>query len=148
MGCCSCRSKAAVTEDPDVSLYTMVGKTAVFSSHGSNMISKHGLLYVKKGELFHEKILGSRLCYKCLKTCWPLSEIKQITVMNEESLTVSGSKSTTALFLNPGVKMIFQDSEGNCQTLVTSLPCTSVDDADNFSTKLRQCVDAARDENT
>lgn len=147
MGCCSCRSKAAVTEDPDVSLHTVVAKTAMFNSHGSKMIGKQGLLYVRKKKLCHEKILGSKLCYKCLKTSWPLSEIKQITVMDGESLIVSGSKSKP-LFLKPGVKMIFQDCKGNCQTLVTSLPHTTVDYADHFITQLRQCVDAASDKNS
>lgn len=148
MGCCSCRSKAVVTEDPDVSLHTLVGKTAIYHSHGSKMLSKQGLLYVKKGELCHETAMGNRLSHKCLKKAWPLSEIKQITVMNGETLTVAGPKSAKGLSLNPGVKMIFQDSEGNCQTLVVSLPHTSVDYADSFSTQLRHYVDTAHNGNT
>ena len=134
-----------MTEDPDVPLHTMVGKTAIYHSHGSKMISKHGLLYVKKGKLCHETALRNRLSHKCLKKAWPLSDIKQITVMNGETLTVAGSKSAKGLSLNPGVKMIFQDSEGNCQTLVVSLPHASVDNADSFSSQLRRCVDTHMD---
>lgn len=137
-----------MTEDPDVALYTMVGRTAVFNRQGSTMISNpyHGLLYVRDGKLCHENTFGNRLCCKCSKKSWPLLEIKQITMMNEERLAVPGSQSGQVISLNPGVKMIFQDAVGNCETLVTALPHTSEDYADKFSTRLCQCVDTASEE--
>jgi phage gp45-like len=146
MGCCCGHSKLAVTEDPALSAHIMVGKSAVYHRHGSKMLSKHGELIVKNQEIFH---LGRKICcYKRLKTSWPVSELKQITVMNQESLTVSGSKSAKVLSLNPGVKMIFQDSEGNCQTLVVSMPLTSVENAQRFSNLLHHCVDSANESNS
>ena len=148
MGCCCCRSKLTVAEDPTISLYTMVGRAAVYHRHGSKLIGKQGLLYVKNEELCHERTVGSKICYKCLKTSWPISELKQITVMDKERLTVAGLKSGQVLFLNPGVKMIFQDPEGNCQTLVVSLPNTSLNYAEGISTQLQHCVDIANDRNS
>lgn len=136
-----------MTEDPDVILHTVVGRTAMFHREGSTMVSRsaQGLLYVKGGELHHENLLGKRLCCKCIRNSWPVSEIKQITVMNGETLTVSGPKTSKVLSLTPGVKMIFQDATGNCQTLVTALLHTTENSANQFSTRLRQCVDAASD---
>lgn len=137
-----------MTDDPDITLYTMVGKTAMFNQHGSSMISNpyHGFLYVKDGQLCHENTFASRLC-KCTKKSWPLSEIKEITVMNGERVRVSdGSNSAQFIFLNPGVKIIFQGPDGNCKTLVSSLPYAAENYAEKLSTKLHQCVAAASKE--
>ncbi len=145
MGCLGCRPKTAVTEDPDVVLYSLVGKTAMFNKQGSTMLSSsyHSILYVKDRELCFENALGSRLCCEHLKMGWPLVEIKQIKVMEGERLRVSRPGSAQTISLNPGLKVIFQDAQGNCQTLMISMPYNSVALTENFSTQLRQCVDAA-----
>lgn len=46
--------------------------------------------------------------------------------------------------LSPGIKIVLQDTAGNDTTLVMALAYTTVANANRFSTRLGQCVDAAK----
>jgi len=137
MGCCVCRPKEEVTEDPDVIMYTKVKGTALFHSWGSIMLSGacNGLIYVKDGKLCYEATMGSRMCCKCLKRSWDLSLVKQITVVHNETVMVPGRRMVHFISLNPGLKISIQYGGGAVHTLVTSMP-----DAVNFSAQLGQHI--------
>lgn len=115
MGCClACHPLADVEQDPAVSLHTTVGDMVVF--WGTAYLAKvqfcSGIMYVKEGHLYYETKCGSKLCCRCYKQCFKLSEIRSIDVVNkiEWYPTIRGYRHIALL---PGLKIELDISSTN-----------------------------------
>ena len=141
MGCCICRPKKEVTEDPDVVMYTKVGGSAILYPSHSHMLSNFsGLLYVKDDQLCYEAACGSRLYCQCFREAWHLSEIKHIRVVHGETVVVPGNKVVHVISLNPGLKITLQKHpHAGTFTFVTAIA-----DAENVSTQLAELANSSR----
>lgn len=145
MGGCICRPKTAVTRDPDVALYSVVGTTASTLPGGSPLVavSFHGLIYVKDGNLYHEVTFGSTLNCKCMRHSWELLEIQQIRVIEGENVRVLNSANTNdtkTITLNPGLRIGLTGE----RVVVIAMPYTTVEYVREFSVHMNQCVDKAK----
>lgn len=143
-GCCICRPKTAVTRDPNVTLYSVVGVAATTRPGGSPLIvvSLNGLIYVKNGRLHHEATFGSRLVCRCMRQSWELSQIQQIRVIEGENVSVqnsANSNETRTIEMNPGLRIGLTEE----RVVVISMPYTTVEYAREFNVNMSQCVDKA-----
>ena len=133
MGACVCRPKTEVTENPEVVMYTKVGGTAQFTKYGGIYLSGafNGLVYIQDNQLCYEATCGSRLWCKCIRKRWDLSQVKEITIVKDETVVVPGNKFLHYVHMRPGLKISFFSRIS--ETLITDMP-----DALNFSTQLAQ----------
>lgn len=130
MGCCACRPKTEVTEDPDVIMYTRTGGAAliypIFSEPLTGMFG-NGLLYVKDGMLFQETTCGSKLYCECFKKSWDLSAIQSVEYVENDSVVLTTGRTVQVLTMKPGLKIKLVGDA----MLVAHIP-----DAENFKTQL------------
>ena len=88
MGCCICRPKVEVTEDPTVLFHTKTGRAALvfgFGGESLNGVCGGGILYVHENTLSYESTCSSRFCCKCLKQQWELSSIQSVNLVENGS---------------------------------------------------------------
>jgi hypothetical protein len=117
---------APIMEDPDVIVWAFVGETAVMHvcPQSSQLISGKGLLYVKNEFLYYQ----SRQARGGTKRSWPLSDVKYASAVTD------GRKIHKSVDMDPGIKTVFQGSQGS-STLVSSMPY-----AEKFSKKLNRHI--------
>lgn len=139
MGVCACRAKTEVTADPKVKMYVLVRGTGLLDSYGGMLISGklNGLLYVKDNQLCYEATIGKGLWRKCSKKRWDLSQVTHMTVVRNQNIRVQHHKQAHYISMTPGLKVNLRSHSGHNQTLITSMP-----DADTFSTRLAQYINA------
>ena len=103
MGCIPIRT---VTDNPDVTLHSRVGRTTIFTKL-VRISYMQGLLYVRDNQLCCEARAGSRLCCKVLKKTWDLSQVKRITIIQQVTLVAHSHHRT---WVQPGLKITLQDA--------------------------------------
>jgi hypothetical protein len=138
MGCFSCRPQTEITEDPSTILYADVGAAAVKAFIGHRVLSEScsgGILYVQNGQLCHEKKCGSSVYHNLWGHWWDLKDIKEIRVVNDESVWIFASGSTRIISLRPGLKITIEGSFAGTDTLVAEMP-----DAMYFAQRLRDLI--------
>ena len=126
MGCCCCRPLAEVEQDPSVSFHTDVGNIAIVHGIVSKSIQGccNGVMYVKDGVLYYETKYGSsRLCCKCARDNFPLSEIQTVELVQNQAVRY---QSTKYILLSPGLKI----------TLSGGVVLAAIPDAAVFSQQL------------
>lgn len=146
MGGCLFQPLTEVTDNADVSQYRSVGLTAIFTSQKSEVdATGFGMLYVKGCKLCHEKVLlTNRLMCRCRRKMWKLSEIREITVIDqEEHLTLPAPEITIIPPLNPGIKIVLKNSFGKKTTLVMALSQDTIASANCFCSALHTAAAAA-----
>lgn len=147
MGCCGCRPKTEVTEDPNVVMYTPMGSFIMVDQSGSGAQNDTGLLYVKDNRLCCEATVGSKLCCKCCKNSWSLSKVKAVKVMNSgERVTYNlprrGLRHEGEIVLSSDALMIsILNNQGGTNTLLAYMP-----DAQNFGPQLSKYINVADNE--
>ncbi len=115
MGCCACHSLNEVEQDPGVSLYTNVGDIVFFRPWLTSQVIGlcDGVLYVKDGTLYYETKCCSRLCCRCARQGFSLSEIRSVVFAQSDSIRFQGprrmrhygSRQSYVIVLSPGVKI-------------------------------------------
>ena len=108
MGCCICRPKVEVTEDPTVLFHTRTKRAALSHGFGTevlNHICGGGILYVRDGTLSFEATCGSRLYCKCFRKTWALSNIHSVEFVENDSITVLQGNAVHIITMNPGLKI-------------------------------------------
>ncbi len=140
MGCCWCRSKVHITEDPSVRAYTTVGPTGLIYSFEGDVLSRccsyDGMMYVKGNRLCYENSFGPEtLCCGCSRRSWKLSGIQKIALIQNENVLVQMGNFFYTIPLNPGLKIEIVNSFGLPFTMCVSMP-----DAENFHTQLKQIL--------
>ena len=142
MGCCICRPKVEVTEDPTVLFYAKTGRAALISACYSevlNGIFGGGILYVKNGMLCYETTCGSKLCCKCFKKSWILSSIQSVNFVANDSEIVLAGRTPHVITMNPGLRIRITGRGGVDCTLIAGVP-----DAANFQQQLNNLISKQR----
>lgn len=137
MGVCLCRPETDVTEDPNVILYNKVGTALLIHKWmGPEILSEicDGLLYVKDSHLYHESTMGDIMCCKCCRHSWKLASVKQIILVQNETLYYPAYKRTLVVSLNPGI--IISLKCGN--TIVAEMP-----EAAEFTSQLGSYINSS-----
>ena len=123
MGCTPIRT---VTENLDVTLHSQVGRTTIITKQA--LISfMQALLYVQENQLCCEARAGSRLWCKVLKKSWDLSEVKEVTIIQEVTMV---THSHYTISIQPGLKI----------TLLDDILYVTTPDAASLSTELVECL--------
>ena len=129
--CCCCRPKTQVTDNRDVLLSAKVGTFAYSTNLSSTFVGGgiSGLLYILDNQLCYEIICGSRLCCKCCRKRWDLSQVKEITLIRNEVVRIR--QASNYVSLTPGLRVTFFGQ--NNATMLVAMP-----DAVSFSCRLAQ----------
>jgi hypothetical protein len=138
-----------VTEDPDVPLYTVVRSLVITVTKENlgrqTMDKRHGLLYVKDGELRYDAAFGTRLMPKSDTKYWKLQEIQHVTAITCETLTVEQFRQPPVVVcLNPGLDIHLVDATGTETRLQMAMPYVQVSSAETFKSHLDQIVLTAK----
>ena len=132
-----CAPSNHIVEDPEVDFYAQVGATAITALLGYRVLSNScvgGILYVKNGELCLEAGCSASLYDAMFGTTWNLADIKEIRVVNDETVFVFSRRQMT-ISLNPGLKITVESSLWGTSTLLIEMP-----DAMNFAQRLRDHI--------
>ena len=138
MGCFASRPLTEITEDPNVVLCADVGAAAVkgFLTHRLlNNSCSGGILYVQNNQLCHETKCGTSVYSSLFGGVWNLTDIREICVVNSESMWIFAGRAGHILSLRPGLKIKIEGSFGGTDMLVVEMP-----DAMNFAQRLRDLI--------
>ena len=139
-----CRPSSTVTEDPAVPLYTVVRNLVItVAKKNDSKVEvenhiRHGLLYVKDGELHYDAAFGTRLMPKNKTKSWKLQNIQQISVTNKKLLVrrpgVNGPpRAISAIALDIHVEDVTTDTQ-----LQMVMPYVEMSSAEVFKSRLEQ----------
>ena len=141
MGCCLCRADTDVVHDASVSAHARVGDIAFVYRYGHSMIKGccTGLMYIREDVLYYETVCSGRLCCKCCRRAFNVSNIARVEVISNRAEMFQNQ----FIVLNPGLKIAVKPSGSSSGTIII----VAMPDAQEFAAQLNRIANLNQSQN-